>query len=143
MVGASDYAKIKTATAQKVGQPGQPVAEKALLGWTVMSPGNEGEGPILLTQSTTIDYEQLCALDVLGLADRNENDQETVYEEFEEQLNRDQAGWCETSLTWKGNHPPLPTYENGSKRRLEQLLKKLERNGQYSKYNDIIQQQLN
>jgi hypothetical protein len=142
VLGASDYAKIKTTTAQKVGKPGQPVAEKTLLGWTVMSPGKE-EGPILLTQSTTIDYEQLCALDVLGLPDRNENDQKTVYEEFEEQLSRDQAGWYETSLTWKGNHPPLPTYENSSKRRLEQLLKKLERNGQYKQYNDIIQQQLN
>ena len=107
VLGASDYAKIKTTTAQKVGKPGQPVAEKTLLGWTVMSPGKE-EGPILLTQSTTIDYEQLCALDVLGLPDRNENDQKTVYEEFEEQLSRDQAGWYETTLTWKGNHPPLP-----------------------------------
>ena len=83
VLGASDYAKIKTTTAQKVGQPGHPFAEKTLLGWTVMSPGKEEEEPILLTQSTTIDYEQLCALDVLGLADRNENDQETVYEEFE------------------------------------------------------------
>ena len=117
------------------------MAEKTLLGWTVMSPGKEG--PILLTKSTTIDYEQLCASDVLGLPDRNENDQKTVYEEFEEQLSRDQAGWYETSLTWKGNHPPLPTYENSSKRCLEQLLKKLERNGQYKQYNDIIQQQLN
>ena len=141
VLGASDYAKIKTTTAQNVGTPGQPVAEETLLGWTVMSPWKE-EGPTLLTQSTTIDYEQLCALDVLGLPDRNENDQKTVYEEFEEQLSRDQAGWYETSFTWKGNHPPLPTYENSSKRRLEQLLKKLERNGQYKQYNDI-QQQLN
>ena len=140
VLGDSDYANIKTTTAQKVGQP---VAEKTLLGWTVMSPGKE-VGPILLTQSTTIDYEQLCELDVLGLQDSNENDQKTVYEEFEKQLSsRDQAGWYETSLTWKGNHPPLPTNENSSKRRLEQLLKKLERSGQYSKYNDIIQQQLN
>ena len=66
-----------------------------------------------------------------------------MYEEFEEQLSRDQWGWYETSLTWKGNHPPLPTYENSSKRRLEQLLKKLERNRLYKHYNDIIQQQLN
>ncbi len=45
VLGASDYAKIKTSTAQKVGQPREPVAEKTLLGWTVMSPGKEGEGP--------------------------------------------------------------------------------------------------
>ncbi len=90
-----------------------------------------------------MDYEQLTSLDVLGLADRNENDQKTVYYEFEEQLSRDQAGWYEATLPWKGNHPPLPTYENGSKRRLEQLVRKLERNGQYFEYNKIIQDQLN
>lgn len=107
-----------------------------------MSPGKERDGPILLTQSSTLDYEQLCSLDVLGLADRNENDQKTVYHEFKGQLSRDQTGWYETTLPWKGNHPPLPTHENGSKRRLEQLVRKLERNGQYSDYNEIIQEQL-
>ncbi len=35
------------------------------------------------------------------------------------------------------------TYENGSKRRLEQLVKKLERNGQCFEYNNLIQDQLN
>ena len=108
----------------------------------VMSPGEKREGLILLTQSTTLNYEQLCSLDVLGLADRNENDQKTVFNEFEEQLIRDQAGWYETTLPWRGNHPPLPTFEHGSKRRLEQLVRKLERNGQYSKYNEIIHEQL-
>ena len=142
VLGVSDYAKIKTTAALKVGQPGEPVAEKTLLGWTVMSPGKEREGPILLTQSTNLDYEQLCSLDVLGLADRNENDQKTVFNEFEEQLSRDPAGWYEATLPWKGNRSPLPTHENGSKRRLEQLVRKLERNGQYFEYNEIIQQQL-
>ena len=107
-----------------------------------MSPGKETEGPILLTQSTTLDYEQLCSFDILGLADRDENDQKMVFSEFEEQLTRDQAGWYETTLPWKGNHPPLPTHENGSKRRLEHLVRKLKRNGQYSEYNEIIQEQL-
>ncbi len=37
VLGASDYAMIKTTTAQKVGLPGQPIAERTLLGWTVMS----------------------------------------------------------------------------------------------------------
>lgn len=104
-----------------------------------MSPGREDVGgPILLTQSAFIDYEQLCALDVLGLADSHENDQNAVYEEFKEQLDRNPAGWYETKLPWKGNHPPLPTNEIGSKRRLEQLIRKLERNGQYDDYDSII-----
>ena len=47
VLGTSEYAKIKTSTPQRVGKPGQPVAEKTLLGWTVMSPGREdvGESP--------------------------------------------------------------------------------------------------
>lgn len=138
---ASEYATIKTSNAQRVGKPGQPVAEKTLLGWTLMSPGREDVGnPMLLTQSALVDYEQLCSLDVLGLADTQENDQ--LYEEFKGQLERSQAGWYETKLPWKANHLTLPTNEAGSKRRLEQLIRKLKRNGQYEKYDSIIQEQL-
>ena len=118
VLGASEYATIKTSTAQRVGKPGQPVAEKTLLGWTLMSPGREDVGsPLLLTQSALVDYEQLCSLDVLGLADSHKNDQLEVYEEFKEQLERSPAGWYETKLPWKVNHPTLPTNEAGSKRR--------------------------
>jgi hypothetical protein len=45
-------------------------------------------------------------------------------------------------LPWKGNHPTLPSNERGSKRRLDQLIRKLEKNDQYSEYNDILQDQL-
>ena len=58
VLGASEYATIKTSTAQRVGKPGQPVAEKTLLGWTLMSPGREDVGiPVLLTQSALVNYE--------------------------------------------------------------------------------------
>ena len=97
---------------------------------------------MFVTQSTLTDYEQLCALDVLGLADSHENDQQELYEEFKEQLERNDAGWYETKLPWKGNHPTLPSNERGSKRRLDQLIRKLEKNDQYSEYNDILQDQL-
>ena len=142
MLGPSEYATIKTSTVQRVGKPGQPVAEKTLLGWTLMSPGREDVSPMLLTQSALTDYEQLCALDVLGLADTHEDDQQAVYEELKEQLERNPAGWYETKLPWKGNHPTLPTNEAGSKRWLDQLIHKLERNGQYEEYDSIIQNQL-
>ena len=36
VLGASKYATIKTTTAQRVGKPGQPVAEQMPLGWTIM-----------------------------------------------------------------------------------------------------------
>ena len=108
-----------------------------------MSLGREDVGsPVLLTQSAFFDYERLSSLDVLGLADTRENDQLPVYEEFKEQLERTPVGWYETQLPWKGNHPALLSNEAGSKRRLEQLMRKLERNGQYQEYDSIIQQQL-
>ena len=97
-----------------------------------MSPGREDPGsPELLTQSALTGYEQLCARDLLGFADTHENHQQAVYEEFKEQLERNPAGWYQTRLPCKGTHPTLPTNETGSKRELEQLVWKLERNGQY------------
>ena len=36
VLGAGEYATIKTSTAQRVGKPGQPVTEKTFFGWTLM-----------------------------------------------------------------------------------------------------------
>jgi hypothetical protein len=128
VLGACDYARIKTKCAQRVGSPGDPVAEKTSFGWTMMSPGVESDSnKMLLTQISTADYENLCRLDVLGLEDLPENDQDIVYAEFQEQMRRDPAGWYETGLPWKGNHPPLPSNKQGSVRRLESLMRKLNR----------------
>ena len=108
-----------------------------------MSPGREDiSSPLLLTRSVSADYEQVCALDVLSLADAPENDQETVHEKFKEQLERNPDGSYVTKLLWKANHPALPTNEMGNRRRLEQLIKKLRRDGNYDVYNDVIEEQL-
>jgi hypothetical protein len=99
VLGVNEYANIKTTTAPRVGKSGQPIAERTRLGWVFMSPGREDvTSPLLLTRSVATDYEQLCSLDVLGLADKPENDQETVYQEFKEQLQRNEAGWYESKL---------------------------------------------
>ena len=58
-----------------------------------MSPGQkEVVSTLLLTQSTSTDYKQLCSLDVLGLEGTPENDQGVFYQEFKEQLTRNSAG---------------------------------------------------
>ena len=108
-----------------------------------MSPGPElNLSNMFLTQTSAIDYEELCKLDVLGLKDNLSGDQKTVYEEFKEQLTRSSEGWYETSLPWKGNHPPLPNNHPGSLKRLKNLVRKLEMQGKLERYNDIIQSQL-
>ena len=115
MLGASEYARVKTSTSPKIASSGQPVAEKTTLGWTIMSPGHEHEASTtFLTQSTSVDFEQLSRLDILGLADSSANDQDVVYSEFKEQLIRHPDGCYETGLPWKGNHLPLPSNKSGS-----------------------------
>ena len=86
-----------------------------------MSPGTEFDKTTMpLTQTSQSDYENFCRLDVLGLADRPENDQEMVYDEFKEQLERYPARGTQPNLPWKTNHPSLSTNERGNHRILEQ-----------------------
>ena len=128
ILGTSEYARIKTDSKPKIGRPGEPVAELTKFGWTILSPGTEMDlSSMFTTQTTAIDYEELCKLDVLGLQDFNSGNQQVVYREFKEQLTRSPEGWYETSLPWKGNHPPLPSYEAGSLKRLDNLVKRLKR----------------
>jgi hypothetical protein len=118
-LGASDYLCIKTDQPSCVGKTGEPVAEKTKFGWTIIAKGTEIDfTALLIAQSNQTDYEQLCRLDVLSLVDRPEHDQASVYAEFREQLVRNEQGWYETGLLWKGNHPNLPNNEKGSLRRL-------------------------
>ena len=108
-------------------------------GWTIMFPGKEPDlTKILLTETSQVDYEKLCQLDVLGLQDRPLGDQEQVRLEFKEQLTRSPEGWYETGLPWRGNHPSLPKNEARSLKRLESMIRKLEKNRILEKYDAII-----
>ena len=94
IIGASNYAAIKTAEPACIGKLGEHVAEKTKFGWTLMSPGKElDHSKMLLNQKSYTDYDELCRLDVLGLEDKAEQDQEAVYAEFREQLVRHPNGW--------------------------------------------------
>ena len=109
ILGANDFARIRTGECLRVGQHGDPVAEHTSFGWTLMSPGpNSGMSQAYLAVNTSTDFERLCALDVLGLPDTPAGDQGDVYSEFKEQLTRSPQGWYETALPWKGSHPELP-----------------------------------
>ena len=92
-----------------------------------------------LALDAVCDYEKLCALDVLGLADAPAGDQLEVYKEFREQLTRNpEEGWYETALPWKGDHPPLHNNKEGSLRRLHNQVSM----GKLEEYHEIIQNQL-
>ena len=109
-----------------------------------MAPGIEADvSAAFLAVDAVCDYEKLCALDVLGLADAPAGDQLGVYKEFREQLTRNpEEGWYETALQWKGDHPPLPNNKEGSLRRLHTQVSKLRRMGKLEDYHEIIQDQM-
>ncbi len=70
ILGSGEHARIKTATKPLIGREGEPVAERTKLGWMILSPGAEfDKTKMLLTQTTQLDFDKLCRLDVLGLAD--------------------------------------------------------------------------
>ena len=101
-------------------------------------------GSVCLTRASSTDYEQLCSLDVLGRQDRPDGDQQSVYDDdFKEQLRRSDDGWYETGLLWKHGHDLLPNNKQGSLRRLESLLKKLQKEPNLlDQYDEVIQDQL-
>jgi len=102
ILGAGDYAKVKTENVPKIDEPGLPLAELTKFGWIIISPGKEPLDltNVLLTQTSHVNYEELSRLDVLGLADTPPNDQSSMYAKFKEQLVRHEEGWYETGLPW-------------------------------------------
>ena len=108
-----------------------------------MSPGQEFDKSVMFfTQTTQSNYKELCKLDVLGLRDSADQDQTVIFEEFKERLTRSPEGWYETILTWKPNHPDVPSNKENSLRRLQKLNRKLECDCLTKDYDDIIKEQL-
>ena len=143
ILGASEYAKIKTPEAQRIGAMAEPIAEFTRFGWTIMSPGGETNiNSSFLAQTSSTDYEILCRLEVLGLKDTPTGDQNVVHTEFLEQLQRSPEGWYEAALPWKGNHRSLPENKWGSIKRLATLVQRLKKTERLDEYDSIIQDQL-
>ena len=72
--GSSEYARIKTETKPQVGDEGKPIAELTKMGWFIMSPGTEFDrNTMLYSQTSQSDYEELCRMDELGLADASDS----------------------------------------------------------------------
>ena len=144
ILGASEYTRIKTKHVLRIGEPGEPIAEYTAFGWTIMSGGKEkGFNQMLLARDTEADYAELCKLDVLGIKNKNEGRNDELYQEFKEQLGRDESGCYETNLLSKANSPELPTNKLGSLRSLESLLKRLKKDPELlQEYDQIIRDQL-
>ncbi|XP_046846738.1 uncharacterized protein LOC124440389 [Xenia sp. Carnegie-2017] len=127
ILGASDYAKIKTATEPCVGEPGARTEEDLTKS--------------LFARSSMEDYRKLCDLDVLGLEDQSNGD-ETIYQDFKDQLIQSPEGWYETGLLYKPTTSSLPSNKAGSLARLGKLVKRLEKKPRlFEQYQQIMKEQ--
>eukprot|EP00795_Rhopilema_esculentum_P015888 gene15888-7220_t len=108
ILGASEYAKFKTDAKTKIGKPGELVGEHTRLGWKLIFSGADADaGKMFFVKGTLADYERLCNLDVLGLENHQQREEDSVYSEFREQLKQQLQGYYETEILWKANCPPL------------------------------------
>ena len=144
ILGASEYANIKTKGDAKVGQKGEPVAEYTAFGWVIIAGGKkETSNYLMLTRSAKADYAELCSLDVLGLKEDASNGDNDIYQRFKGQLGRNEEGRYETNIMWKQFSPALSSNKTGSLGRLGSLLRKLRKDPRLlQQYNQIICDQL-
>ena len=143
ILGASEYSKIKVQRLLRIGQPGEPIAELTRLRWVIISPGRELDvTKIMLTRTTTHDYDQLCNLDVLGVP-KSLTEEAIIHQEFKDQLEQKVDERYETGFIWKPNTDLLPDNKEGSIARLKALRRRLLRNPKlFDTYENIICQQV-
>ena len=111
LIGDATFTEIRTANCKK------GLADKTLFGWTVH--GERGESTLnYFTQTTSEDYEQLYRLDVLGVEDRKEFDQEEVKKEFIENIEQKEDGRYRVKIPWIEDRAPHQTNEQQSRIRL-------------------------
>ena len=125
------------------GKEGEPVIEWTKFGWTIHG-GAEGIIDMcLFTKSSESEYRELYSWDILGLKDEAEHSQVTVYDEFNENIVRNQDGRFEVKLPWVPNHPELKTNEGPARKRLHNVMRKLSNDPETKQaYDKIIEQQL-
>ena len=108
ILGATDYTKWKTREAQCAGAIGEPVAEYTHFRWAIMSPRSEADfDNMFLVQTPSSDYEQLYGMNIIGLEDSPNGDQNVVYAEFLEQLMRSPECERKPLLTGQSVNPTL------------------------------------
>ena len=89
------------------------------------------------------DYERLYSLDVLGIEDRSENDQQNVHEEFVENIERKEDGRYEVNIPWIEGSQLTETNLHPSRKRLVNVERKLHKENELMKeYQAIIEEQL-
>ena len=147
ILGAADYQRIRTTEPLILGaDPDKdPGAEFTMLGWTIYGRQlmtESGAEKQFFLKSGQEEFEKLCSLDVLGIADRETKEDSRIHEDFLQQLTKTPDGHYETKLPWKADHVALPSNKSLSAARLNSTVRRLERTGKLQEYHQIMQDQI-
>eukprot|EP00794_Sanderia_malayensis_P007378 gene7378-biopygen5953 len=147
ILGVKDYAHIRTGHMIK-GNNNEPMAEETILGWTLMGTIQDQQSNdehtvanLMIEQPKSVneEFKQLYDLDVLGIKDGSED----VFEEFKDNITRDEDGRYSVKLPWKKGNFFLPNNKQMCQGRLAGQLKKLKKSPEDLRtYDDVIQQQI-
>jgi len=110
-----------------------------VFGWTVHGEESKADHSYF-TRTTSEDYEQLYSLDVLGVEDRKEFDQEDVKKEFLENIQR-KDGRYQIRIPWIEGRYPMNDNQVQSSARLNSLFRRMTTMVR-KEYDKIIEEQL-
>ena len=139
LFGDPTFIEMRTGECRK-GKFGQPIADEAIFGWAVHGDKSESDHSYF-TQTTNDDYEKLYTLDVLGMEDRKEFNQEEVRKDFLENVVQLEDGRYKIKIPWIDERIPNNTNEVQSKLRLYNLFRRM-KDETRKDYDAIIKEQL-
>ena len=113
ILGDNTYCRMKTEEVF-IGKPCEPIVEGTTFGRVIH--GRELSGNSCMYTKVVSDYEKLHSLDVLGVADRGENDQLDVYKQFRESIVRQSDGRYEVKIPWIPGSELSKTNESQSRK---------------------------
>ena len=141
IIGDATYCKIRTEQAYK-GRPEDPIVAGTTCGWVVLVGKDYAGSTCMFTRETT-DYEKLYSLDVLGVEGRGEDDQLDMCSEFRENTIKKNDRRHEVGVLWVLGAELSNKKEMASRKRLENVERKLRRNEDLKiEYEKITQRQL-
>ena len=139
LIGDPTFTEVRTGHCRK-GKQGQPIADETLFGWAVHGE-RVNDDQSYFTQTTNEDYELLYRLDVLGVEDRREFDQEEIMKEFVENIQHQTDGRYKVRAPWIEERVPQSSNEAQSRARLKNLLSKMKEDVR-ERYDAIVKEQL-
>ncbi|KAK3755474.1 hypothetical protein QZH41_005978 [Actinostola sp. cb2023] len=147
ILGVADYQRIKTMEPPVLGKntDKDPGVELTMLGWMIqggfITHTSDLERTFFLNSGVE-EFNKLCSLEVLGVADEAPSKENELLSKFTDNLHITESGRYTTRLPWKTDCVELPTNKDVAVARLHSTTRKLEKLERLSEYDNIMKDQI-